>query len=153
MVKKRIYLAGNISSDPATYKWREKAEELLEPDYTVLNPAANKFNKKLLKESKGDVAEFVQKAIDRSQEILIAKDHQLVDSADIILVNLTIITPEKPLIGTLYELAWSWLAKKPVIAIVADNIYCKHPFPASTFSATVATLDEAVELIKYFFVE
>ncbi len=152
-MKKKIYLAGNISSDPATYKWREKATELLESNYTILNPAANKFNRAILKESKGDVKAFVKKAIEQSQDILISKDHQLVESADIILVNLTLITPDKPLIGTLFELAWAWFIKKPVVAIVNTNIYCTHPFPKATFSATVESLEEACELIKYFFEE
>ena len=150
---KRVYLAGNISSDPKTYKWREEATELLKGKYCVLNPAANRFNKQLLKEAKGDSEGFLQRAIDRSKGILITKDFQLVQSSDIILVNLQLITPEKPPIGTIFELAWSWYLRKPVIAITGDNLYCKHPFPTTTFSATVESVEEACELIKAFFME
>jgi len=152
-MKKYIYLAGNISNDPETYKWREDATKLLESEYNILNPAANKFNKNLIKYNKKDLEEFKKDAINKSKNILIVKDFQLVNKADIILVNLQLLTPDKPLIGTIYELAWAWCLKKPVIAIIADNWWCKHPFPASTFSATAETLEEACTIIKYFFEE
>jgi hypothetical protein len=64
-----------------------------------------------------------------------------------------IITADKPMIGTLYELAWAWFLKKPTVAIVADNWYCNHPFPRETFSATVQSMEEGCELINYFFEE
>jgi nucleoside 2-deoxyribosyltransferase len=107
----------------------------------------------LIKQHKTDLEEFKKDAIKKSQGILIVKDYQLVVRADIILVNLQIITADKPMIGTMFELAWAWQLKKPVIAIVADNWYSKHPFPFSTFSARVETLDEACDIIKYFFEE
>lgn len=151
MAKKRIYLAGNISSDPATYKWRDKATKLLEEEYTVLNPANNKFNRGLLKAYKENPEEFKKGAIDK--RILVVKDYQLVAGSDIILVNMQIITPEKPVIGTLFELAWAWYLKIPVIAIIADNWFCQHPFTVASFSATADSLEEAVHLIKYFFNE
>lgn len=154
-MRKRIYLAGNISADPATYKWRDEATKLLEKDYTILNPAANKFNKEMLKahRKEGDQEKFVEDAVNRSQHVLIVKDYQLIASADIILVNVQIVTPEKPPLGTVFELAWAWQLKKPVIAIVGDNLYSKHPFPAAVFSATAETVSEACGLIQYFFTE
>ncbi len=152
-MKKVIYLAGNISSDPETYKWREKATEMLSSDYLIFNPAANKFNKKLLKDAEGDVEEFVKKAIERSQGILITKDFNLVQHADLLLANMSIVTPDKPMVGTLFELAWAWYLRKPVVAIISDNLYCKHPFTKNSFSATTSSLEEACMLIKLFFVE
>jgi len=151
--KKRIYLAGNISADPKTYEWREKVTQLLSENYQIMNPAANQFNKDLLSKGVNDPEKFKKMAIKKSQHILIAKDHQLVQDADIILVNLAINTPDKPLLGTIYELAWAWMYRKPVIAIVGDNWYCKHPFVVSTLSGTADTVEEAVDLIKYFFVD
>ncbi len=153
MSKKKIYLAGNISSDPATYKWRVRAIELLSEKFIVLNPTANYFNKKLLKDHKGDTESFIKEVVSRSQRILIVKDFNLVQSSDIILVNVALVTPDKPPIGTVYELAWSWLLKKPIIAIVGDNLYSKHPFTRATFSAEVDTLEDAVTLIEEFFEE
>ena len=152
-MKKKVYLAGNISSDPATYKWREEATVILEPKFIILNPAANKFNRLLIKEHKADVEEFKKDAIKKSQGILIVKDYQLVAKSDIILVNQQIITPDKPMIGTLFELAWAWQLKIPVIAIAADNWYCNHPFPRATFAARAETLKDACDLILYFFEE
>lgn len=151
--KKIIYLCGNISSDPETYKWREKATELLKDKYRVFNPAANTFNKRLIKVHKGEADGFLKDAIARSQRLLIIKDFNLVQTADILLVNVALITPEKPPLGTIFELAWAWLLKKPVIAIIGDNLYSVHPFPATVFSATTETVEEACELIHEFFEE
>jgi len=153
MTTRKIYLAGNISSDPETYKWREEATKLLKDKYTILNPAANKFNKTLIKDHKGDAGGFLEEAIGKSQAILITKDFALVNSADIILVNLQIVTPEKPLIGTLFELSWAWLLRKPIIAIMGNNIYSKHPFVTCAISAKVNSVEEAAEVIKEFFQE
>ncbi len=149
---KTIYLAGNISSNPETYEWREKATKLL-TGYKILNPAANKFNEALIKQHEGDSSGFTREAIKKSQHILIIKDFNLVQSVDIILVNLQLITPDKPPVGTIFELAWGWLLKKPIVAIVGDNLYCIHPFPTATFSATVDNLEDACKLIKEFFAE
>jgi len=150
---KKIYLAGNISANLDTYKWRDLATELLKDRYIIINPAANPFNKDLLKKYDDDPEKFKKMAVKKSQGILISKDYQLVMESDIILVNMAIITPEKPLIGTLFELAWSWEHNKPVIAVVGDNWWCKHPFPVDSFSAVADSVEEACDLIKYFFVE
>jgi len=149
---RKIYLAGSISTNPETYLWRERVTEILKGEYILLNPAANPFNKELLKKYP-DPEKFKKNAIRKSQGILITKDHQLVKESDIILVNMALLTPEKPFIGTLYELAWGWMYHIPVIAIVGDNWYCKHPFTEYTFTATVDTPEEACDLIRYFFVE
>ena len=151
-MRKVVYLAGNISSDPETYTWRDRAIKLLR-GYRVLNPAGNPFNKKLIKYYDGKSEEFLKSAIKQSQGILIVKDFNLVKNSDIILVNLGLITPEKPPLGTVYELAWAWYLKKPVVAIVGDNLYCKHPFTVATFSATAENLEDACKVIKEFFEE
>jgi nucleoside 2-deoxyribosyltransferase len=150
---KKIYLAGNISNNPETYEWRKKVAEVLGAKYVISNPAANKFNRKLLRETKMDVEQFKDEAIKRSQGILIAKDFSLVKDADLIIANMKILTPEKPLIGTLFELAWCWEFHKPVIAIVGDNWFCRHPFTVKTFSATCDTVEEACDIVTEFFVD
>ena len=147
----KVYLAGNISSNPETYEWREVATQLLTPYYEVLNPSSNPFNTALLKEFTGDIESFKVAAINRAQHILLVKDYNLVLSANIILANMALVTPGKPLIGTLFELAWAWQLRKPVIAIVGDNWYCKHPFPTSTFAATANSVEDACMLIHEFF--
>ena len=162
-MKKIIYLAGNISSDPRTYEWRELAVKLLSEKYEVLNPAANSFNKKLLKYNKPDeVDKFVRDAVRKSQRILIVKDFNLVNKSDIILVDLTLVTPGKPPLGTIFELAWSWMLRKPVIAILPKNtedlkglekLYATHPFITSSISGIAHSVEEAIELILEFFEE
>ena len=160
--KKRhyIYLAGNISEDIRTYEWREKFEELMEGDddtdrVVIVNPCANKFNQAMKKYGK-DGMEFTKEAVKRSQKILRAKDYQLVKMCSVIVVNLELWSPEKPMIGTVQELTWaSDVFYVPVIAITGgvENIYTTHPWIDECVSAKVETVEEAVDMIKTFFLE
>lgn len=152
--RKKIYLAGTINSNPKTYEWREEAKEALGRHYKILDPTNNRFNKKAIKEHKGDPKEFTQHCIDDSQGILIVKDFNLVKQSDILLVNLNYVIAEKPSIGTMFELAWAWLLKIPVIAIAGDDLYSKHPFVAGgAVSAWAKDLEEACKIIEDFFVD
>ena len=157
--KKRhyIYLAGNISEDVRTYEWRERFESLMEGEdgVVIVNPCANKFNQAMKGEGK-DGLEFTKEAKKRSQKILRAKDYQLVKMCSVILVNLELWSPEKPMIGTIQELTWARdIFYLPVLALVGkeDNIYTTHPWIDECVSAKVDTVEEAVDMIKTFFLE
>ena len=157
--KKRqyIYLAGNISEDNRTYEWREEFTELMEgiSNVVIVNPCANKFNQGM-KNATEDGISFVKEAKKRSQKILRAKDYQLVKMSSVIVVNLELISMEKPLIGTIQELTWARdVFYIPVIAITGkeDNIYTSHMWVDECCSAKVETVEEAAEMIKTFFLE
>jgi len=157
--KKRnyIYLAGTINDNSATYEWRKKFTKLMEdePNVIIVNPCANAFNQGM-KKIGNDGLEFTKEAKKRSQKILRAKDYQLIKMSNIVVVNLGFNKPEKPMVGTIQELAWaSEIFYVPVIAITngEDNIYTNHPWLDECYSAKVETVEEAAEMIKTFFLE
>jgi hypothetical protein len=158
-VKKRhyVYLAGNISEDNRTYEWREKFTELIgdEPRVVIVDPCKNKFNQ-AMKNATSDGMAFTREAKKRSQRILRAKDYQLVRMCSVIVVNLALYSQEKPMIGTIQELTWARdVFYVPVIAIThgVENIYTTHPWVDECCSAKVETVEEAVEMIKTFFLD
>ena len=155
--KKRnyIYLAGNINENPGTYLWREKFTRLFDKEkkVVVVNPCANKFNQGM-RDAASDGMEFTREAVKRSQKILRAKDYQLVKMCNAVVVNLGYSNPEKPMIGTIMELAWAHdIFYTPVIGICngEDNIYTTHPWIDECISAKVETVEEAANMIKTFF--
>jgi len=157
--KKRnyVYLAGAISDDIRTYKWRERFTELMDNDERVIivNPCANKFNQGM-KQVGDNGMEFTKEAKRRSQGILRAKDYQLVKMCNAIVVNLALWSPEKPMIGTVQELTWAHdVFYVPVIAITegVENIYTTHMWIDECCSAKVETVEEAVQMFKTFFLE
>lgn len=155
--KHYIYLAGNIIEDIRTYEWREKFTKLMEDiqNVVIVNPCANKFNQAMKNVGK-DGLEFTTEAKKRSQKILRAKDYQLIKMCSIIVVNLGIVHSEKPMIGSIQELTWARdIFYIPVIGITngENNIYTQHPWIDECISAKVETVEEAVEMIKTFFLE
>ena len=158
-VKKRnyVYLAGQINENPQTYLWRDKFTKLVEdePKIVVVNPCANKFNEGI-KGFGANGLEFAREAVKRSQKILRAKDYQLVKMCNVIVVHLCFSTAEKPMIGTIQELTWaSDIFYTPVIAITGgeESIYTTHPWIDECCSAKVETVEDAVAMLKTFFLE
>ena len=152
-----IYLAGNISEDQRTYEWREEFTELLsdEPLIIIVNPCANAFNQAMRNGPK-DGLKFTQEAKKRSQKILRAKDYQLIKMCSVVVANLWLDTPKKPMVGTIQELVWCHdIFYIPVIGICNDvkNIYTQHPWIDECCSAKVNTVKEAVQMVKDFFLD
>jgi nucleoside 2-deoxyribosyltransferase len=157
-----VYLAGNISDDPETYKWRYRFEqEILKRSLrvAVLNPCANKFNKGIEPDGKGsDSVNFFDRAIaQRGKGVLALKDYQMIKICTIIVANLKLIDPEKPMIGTVVELTWAYDLKIPVIGIVDESfawgqLYSRHPFLDRFISERVSDEIEAVDIIQDFFI-
>lgn len=155
--KHYIYLAGNISEDNRTYEWRERFTELMsdEPKVIVVDPCKNKFNQAMKNAAESGMA-FTREAKKRSQRILRSKDYQMVKISSVIVVNLELNSKEKPMIGTMMELAWARdIFYVPVIAITGgvENIYTTHPWVDECCSAKVNTVEEAVDTIKTFFLD
>ena len=159
--KKRhhIYLAGNISHDPRTYQWREDFTDQMKDvskEVVIINPCSNRYNQTMNKANHKDGIEFAKEAVKKSQHILRAKDYQLIKICSLIVVNLELFSPEKPMIGTVQELTWAKdIFYVPVIAITgrAEHIYTLHPWIDECCSAKVDTVEDAVEMVKDFFLE
>ena len=157
--KKRnfIYLAGNISQDDRTYEWREKFTELMsdEPDVVIVNPCRNRFNQSMRKFGSNGM-EFLLEAVSRAQGVLKPKDYQMISMCNLMVANLELVTPDKPLIGTIFELDWAkTIFHMPVIAITGGvtNAYTKHSWISDCCSAKVDTVEQAVKMVKDFFLE
>jgi len=159
-----VYLAGTISSDTRTYEWRENfefltREERLYRKLIPVNPCRNKFNQSMSK-FKGSGNDFIKMAKTKSQQILRAKDKQLLSMCNLMLMDISIYDPNKPHIGTIQELTWAHdIFYMPIIAIIGDsrsvdnNPYAQHMWIDECCSAKVETVEEAVDLIKTFFLE
>jgi len=152
-----IYLAGNISEDVKTYEWREQFSKEFEDvsNVRVINPCANGFNRQM-RNNDGNGLDFVKKAKKLSQNILRAKDYQLIKICSIVIAHLGYTKPEKPLIGTIQELTWAHdVFYIPIIGVTngEDNSYTNHPWIDECCSAKVDTLEEAIMLVKTFFLE
>ena len=164
--KSYIYLAGNISRDDQTYLWRENftnmmRQEIRQGDVKIVDPCANKFNQGMRKHGENGL-EFVKEAVKRSQQLLRAKDYQLIKMCNVMVVNLYLVSPEKPLIGTVQELVWAHDDfYMPVIGIIGKpeerselaEVYCTHPWIDECCKAKVETVEGAVQLVKDFFLE
>ena len=143
-----VYLAGLISTHaPESLAWRLKAEEALSGAAEVLTPLRGKEN--LFKETNdGGVTSNVLTASD-----VILRDYRDIRRSDVILANLELFGSDRPLLGTIMELAWAWDYKIPVVAIARPvNILMRtHPFISSAVSHYVHDLDAAVDiLVKHY---
>lgn len=81
------------------------------------------------------------------------RDFNAVKQADIIVVLLDTFGAKRPLIGTLYEIAWAWQMRKFVIVITKDKYYLNHPFITDTASIIVSSVEELLEkkYLNWFF--
>jgi nucleoside 2-deoxyribosyltransferase len=102
-----------------------------------------------------------------SPQAIIMGDYMSVKKADLVIANLDTFGSQRPLTGTLFELAWCWQMQKPFIIIAPDkimgyddknepytfyDIYTNHPFTGQA-SFIVKSVEELIEkkLINYFY--
>jgi hypothetical protein len=155
-LKRKIYLIGQISNDPRSYQWRENIELYLKEqpqdiqnEFEIINPCGNNFSKGVL-ESSGDEKEFTSNAInDKCGDLLPSQDCGFVMYSNACIANFNHWTPERPLLGTIYELSWYYLTPwKPVVGIHSDpenDFNCRHPFPWKTVHTWVENEIQAIQ--------
>lgn len=154
--KKWCYLVGQISPKfEITYKWRRYVvDSMIDYDDQIgfINPCANGFNKEVL--AKREYA--VQKTYKSSGiNILPHKDYTFVKESSIAIANMNQYDPNKPLLGSFFELAWYFLhPEKTVIGFANDlNSYlCQHPFVQEAVSVWCDDEEEAVYLLQKYFI-
>lgn len=166
ILQEYIYLAGNISNDDETYHWRERFEDYMkdinqdlrqrgvvpyghDDVFHCLNPCNNAFNE----EFKNNI-NILRTDPSEHLGILPTKDYWMVKRATIIVANLALWTPDKPMMGTLFEEGWAdWIFRMPNIQIVGDESspYTQHIFVKKAASARVYDAKEAAQVIAYFF--
>jgi hypothetical protein len=156
-----IYLMGQISiKAPETHLWRERFRSKFKDDgrFKVIDPCNNEFNRKLLKDCQdktGDHCTIVEALKVKGRDIIVPKDRMYAKVSDIGIVNLTSYDDTKPLIGTMFELAWYYDSPhKTVIGFYHGKqhaIFTGHPFIAKTVTSWVIDEMDAVEMVKTYF--
>ncbi len=149
MVRKRVYLAGLISTvAKETTQWRRRASDVLTAVMDVVSPLRGKdFN------SSADGGVTVEPGQGTSKDIIL-RDYNDIRGCDMILVNLEVYKSERALVGTLMELAWAWEHKIPVVAYAEPGNYLmrNHPFVKEAVAHYCDTMEEAIEFVRRYHV-
>ena len=146
----KIYLAGYISGKKLNecLEWRKKIREhyLMKSwnDIIFLDPLNGKKFEEIDEEGlKSNIP----------QTAFVPRDHKCVKDSDLIIVNLETFGESRPVTGTIFELAWAWMYRIPVITISTDKNYTEHPFIQASSAIIVGSVDEIIEkkYINYFY--
>jgi nucleoside 2-deoxyribosyltransferase len=153
--QKVVYLAGFISTDhPETFTWRQEAWQRLlamfpldQADFEVLSPLRGKENLGSVTKDGG-----ITTTKNTSRDIILRDFHD-VKRSDVILVNLENYGSTRPLLGTIYELAWAWIFDLPVVAICSKDNYLmrNHPFVIETVGHYFETTKEACDFVAEYY--
>ena len=149
-----FYLVGQISPKfEITYRWRKKIEEHFEGSSEIdfINPCSNPFNQKVLKKAKYAITKEKRSF---GIDLLPSKDKTFVMRSNGAIVNMNQYDPDKPLIGSFFELAWYFdYPEKSVIGFADDlNDYqCQHPFVQKAVTQWCRDESEACYLIEKYF--
>ena len=156
-----IYLVGQISSNPRSYEWRMNLQKhlLIQDPFiansiSLLDPCKNSMNLSLIKQNKNDEGAFNSQAFkENSMNILTPLDAGYVRESTIGFANMNHFTPERPIIGSYFELAFYYhdYPWKPVIGIFDGNpkeaYHTSHPFVQASIHAWVQNEIDALNLI------
>lgn len=151
---KVIYLAGVISENHESHKWRRTIYRKLSDQFIIDDPCRSLLDREGLKKMDDEDEHSEQTWIDyirsRPSGILLPKSYQAVNKADIIIINLRIY--QEGHAGHIMELAWAYGLHKTVIAIGDEScVYGKHPMVNASVHAWVKNEEEAVALVKEYF--
>ena len=120
----------------------------------IIDPTYSEFNNHFAEHGndKNHSSDNNQKSFN-GLDLLPGKDLNYVQQSNIIIANLNHYTPERPIIGTYFELGWTYLLPgKMVVGIYDGNaeeaFSCVHPFVKKTVAVWVKNDLEACELIK-----
>jgi len=152
-----IYLIGQISKDEETYNWRKGVETYFKDNryVTIINPCKSEFNiealKTMVETNSSDKEVYKLPGIN----LLTPKDRRYVADSDAAIADFNLYDTSKPLLGTIYELAWYYDSpEKMVVGVykgdIEDNVWTSHPFVQNTVHAWVKTHEEACELLESY---
>jgi nucleoside 2-deoxyribosyltransferase len=158
-MKQIIYLIGQISSkSEETYLWREDFKNridfyCLNDVVEIIDPCKNNFNNDI-KNKNFSIHETYN--IEHT-DVLVSKDRNFVKQSTIGIANLNTYDKDKPIIGTLFELAWYFDSPEKGVIGIFDGDYtkdkiCNHPFVKQSVTLWVKTEQEAFNIIKNYFI-
>lgn len=142
----RVYLSGPISDQAfkTATTWRDNAAAfLLKLGLTPLDPLRGKSFLSSQKKIEREIYEAMHNPI-LSDKALFSRDHQDVETADVVLVNLT--EAKKVSIGTMFELAWAAHLRKLTVIAMGDGNVHDHPFVRES-GIIFPTVEEALDYI------
>lgn len=142
----RIYLAGPISGcefDECT-DWRYQFTCLIPRSIQCLSPMRGKEFLKAHGTIEGDYPELGPLATSRG---IITRDFFDCTRSDIVLVNF-LNSGNRVSIGTCMEVAWAYMARKPLIMISEEANVHNHPMMAEATGYRVKTIQEAADICK-----
>lgn len=155
-MKETLYLIGQIS--PAaleSFTWRKNVRKYFEhrADFEVIDPCLDEFNTRLVEEN---VTERIEIYKEKGIRLIVPRDRWYVLRSTIGLCNLNHYDTSKPIIGTMFELAWYCeMPEKAVIGIyngdIKDDVICSHPFVDRAVDTWVKNEQEACQLIEHYF--
>ena len=158
----KIYLVGQISSNPNSYEWRLNLQEYLDglddkkikTGISLLDPCKNSMNLNLIRASKNNEEGFNNNAFaEETLKILTPLDAGFVQESTMCFANMNHFTPERPIIGSYFELAWYYhnYPNKPVIGIFDGDpkefYHTRHPFVQAAIHVWVRYAVNALDLI------
>jgi len=151
-----VYLSGPmIENHPENRIWRKHAtERLTELGMAVRSPYRGRDKSKIMKVDKYHYTVSSAPISNRLGNLLVARDLKDVEDCDILLVNLMNTKGERPAVGTLSELAWAFMLRKPVICVVDDTTtdtnYYSHPFMHTFVDHWTNSVDEGIDVIANY---
>ena len=155
--KKMCYLVGQISPVyKITYEWRRYVRNEMidfEDQIGFIDPCANPFNQKVMNQKRYAV-DVKNKKRSFGIDVLPHKDYTFVLESDIAIVNMNQYDPDKPLLGSFFELAWYFSHPEKTVIGFADDLdsyICQHPFVQSAVSTWCSDEVDAVYLLKKYF--
>jgi len=155
-MRETIYLCGQISvAAPESFDWRRRVREYFANrlDFNIIDPCMDDFNREMMEKGMEDRAKVYKT---RGIKLIVPRDRIYVTKSTIAMANLNLYDEKKPMIGTMFELAWYFDASdKAVIGIYSGDytkdIYCNHPFVKRAVNVWAKDEKEASEMIDYYF--
>ena len=142
----KVYLAGYIQGEviEECTSWRKRIRN----HYDNWKGTAKKYPITWLDPLNGE--DFAEISPDGLKGVMppnaiVHKDYTCVEKCDLIVVNMDRFGKERPLTGTICELAWGWQMHKPIIMITDEDQYKHHPFLAHFASWVIPTVDELID--------
>ena len=155
-MRELVYLVGQISPKyPITYEWREDViEHFIGMDRRIgfIDPCNNDMNKKVL-----ESGEYAVKKHSREPglDLIVPKDRSYVRRSSIGLVNMNQYDPDKPLLGSFFELAWYFDSPEKAVVGFADDMddyLVQHPFVQQAVTIWCENVEEACFNIEKYFI-
>lgn len=151
--KLTVYLAGPITGcDYAgATDWREKVAEELGDDFICLSPMrAKEYLANETDIAKSYDAEYAEgeglcSALSSAKGIN-ARDAWDCRTADVVFVNL--LGAKRVSIGTVMEVAWAFIARKPSIVVQEKGNIHEHPMMYESSSFVVENLETGIQVLK-----